>query len=87
MRVEFELNGRPWAGDVADRMTLADLLRDRIRLTGTHLGCEQGVCGACTILFNGAPARACLTLAVSCDGADIRTIEGFGCELVWTRIL
>jgi len=72
------LNGRPWSGDVPARLTLADFLRDRLRLTGTHLGCEQGVCGACTILLDGAAVRACLMLAVQIDGANVITVEGMG---------
>jgi aerobic carbon-monoxide dehydrogenase small subunit len=61
---------------VEPRQSLADLLREDMRLTATHLGCEQGVCGACTILINGQPGRACITLAVAVDGAEIRTLEG-----------
>jgi len=72
------LNGRPWSGNVPARLTLADFLRDRLRLTGTHLGCEQGVCGACTILLDGAAVRACLMLAVQIDGANVITVEGMG---------
>src|SRR5262249_49899186 len=56
---------------------LGDFLRDQLRLTGTHLGCEHGVCGACTVLIDGAPARSCITYAVACDGLEVRTIEGF----------
>ena len=58
-------------------MQLADFLRDQLLLTGTHLGCEHGVCGACTLYLDGRPARSCITYAVACDGADVRTIEGF----------
>jgi aerobic carbon-monoxide dehydrogenase small subunit len=58
------------------RTSLADLLREELRLTATHLGCEQGVCGACTVLIDGQPARACITLAVAADGSEIRTLEG-----------
>ena len=76
MRVAFELNGQPWAGDVADRTTLADLLRDRIRLTGTHLGCEQGVCGACTVLVDGQRVRSCVTRVGTVAGKKVRTVEG-----------
>jgi carbon-monoxide dehydrogenase small subunit len=61
---------------VEPRLTLADYLRQRLRLTGTHLGCEHGVCGACTVLVDGASMRACLMLAVQADGAKITTIEG-----------
>ena len=78
MRTEITLtiNGKKQTVSVEPRQSLADLLREHLRLTATHLGCEQGVCGACTILLNGEPARACITLAVSMDGADIRTLEG-----------
>ena len=62
---------------VEPRTHLADFVRDTLRLTGTHLGCEHGVCGACTLLVDGAPVRSCIAQAVACDGADVRTIEGF----------
>ena len=78
MELTTTLNGRPWSGNVPARLTLADFLRDRLRLTGTHLGCEQGVCGACTILLDGAAVRACLMLAVQIDGANVITVEGMG---------
>ena len=61
---------------VEPRLTLADFLREKLRLTGTHLGCEHGVCGACTVLFNGAAVRSCLVFAVQADGAEVTTIEG-----------
>jgi aerobic carbon-monoxide dehydrogenase small subunit len=70
------VNGRPVQSSVEPRTSLADLLREELRLTATHLGCEQGVCGACTVLIDGQPARACITLAVGIDGSDIRTLEG-----------
>jgi aerobic carbon-monoxide dehydrogenase small subunit len=70
------INGKPLQCAAEPRTSLADLLREELRLTATHLGCEQGVCGACTILIDGQPARACITLAVTVDGADIRTLEG-----------
>ncbi len=80
MKIEIALtiNGRKRTATVEPRQSLADLLREDLRLTATHLGCEQGVCGACTVLIDGAPARACIALAVSLDGADIRTLEGLG---------
>ena len=62
--------------DVEPRRTLADVLRDDLGLHGTHLGCEHGVCGACTVLLDGAPVRACLMFAVQCEGSEITTIEG-----------
>jgi carbon-monoxide dehydrogenase small subunit len=70
------INGKSVRSSVAPRTSLADLLREELRLTATHLGCEQGVCGACTVLIDGQPARACITLAVGIDGAEIRTLEG-----------
>ncbi|MCP4617872.1 MAG: 2Fe-2S iron-sulfur cluster binding domain-containing protein [Bradyrhizobium sp.] len=75
--VAFTLNGTPITADVQPRTHLGDFLRDGQRLSGTHLGCEHGVCGACTVLVNGAPTRSCITLAVACDGTEITTIEGF----------
>lgn len=74
-KVAFRLNGRDVRVEVEPRMLLTDVLRHEIGLTGTHVGCEHGVCGACTISIDGAPARACLTIAVQIDGADLRTIE------------
>jgi carbon-monoxide dehydrogenase small subunit len=70
------VNRRPWAGEVEPRTILGDLLRDRLRLTGTHLGCEQGVCGACTVLIDGEAVRSCLVLAVQADGREVTTVEG-----------
>ena len=75
-RVVFELNGRPVEGEAEPRMLLTDFLRHRLGMTGTHVGCEHGVCGACTVEIDGALGRACLTLAVQVDGARIRTVEG-----------
>ena len=75
-RVRFKLNGRAVSGPAEPRMLLSDFLRHVLGATGTHVGCEHGVCGACTIQIDGAPARACLTLAVQADGASIRTVEG-----------
>jgi aerobic-type carbon monoxide dehydrogenase small subunit (CoxS/CutS family) len=70
------VNGRGYARDVEPRLLLSDFLRHELRLTGTHVGCEHGVCGACTVLVDGEPARACLMLAVQADGAEITTVEG-----------
>ena len=70
------INGKRVVSSIEPRTSLADLLREELRLTATHLGCEQGVCGACTVLIDDQPARACITLAVSIDGSDIRTLEG-----------
>ena len=69
------VNGRVHQRTVETRLTLADFLRHELNLTGTHVGCEHGVCGACTVLVGGASARACLMLAVQCDGQEIATIE------------
>ena len=76
IRVHFEVNGRQVAVDVEPRLTLADCLRHCLRLTGTHVGCEHGVCGACTVLVDGDAVRACLMLAVQAEGAKVVTIEG-----------
>ena len=76
MRVQFELNGTPVTADVEPRTTLADCIRNHCRQTGTHLGCEHGVCGACTVLVNGDAVRSCLILAVQADGDKVTTIEG-----------
>jgi 2-furoyl-CoA dehydrogenase 2Fe-2S iron sulfur subunit len=74
--VRFTLNGKPCAGEAEPRMLLTDFLRHQIGATGTHVGCEHGVCGACTVDIDGKPARACLTLAVQIDGCEVRTVEG-----------
>ncbi len=75
-RVRFTLNGRPVEGEAEPRLLLSDFLRHVLGATGTHVGCEHGICGACTVQIDGAPARACLALAVQVEGAEIRTIEG-----------
>ncbi|MGD9526286.1 FAD binding domain-containing protein [Pseudonocardia sp.] len=76
--VTLTVNGAPVTVTVPPRQHLADTLRDRVRLTGTHLGCEHGVCGMCTVLVDGVAARACLLFTVQCDGAEIVTVEGLG---------
>ena len=76
MRVELDVNGETRAVEVEPRMSLLDCLRDRLLLTGAHAGCEHGVCGACTVLIDGAPVRSCLMFAVQADGYAITTIEG-----------
>src|SRR6266404_2938331 len=78
MAVRFRVNGREVEVEVEPRLTLADCLRHHLRLTGTHLGCEHGVCGACTVLVDGAAVRSCLMFAVQADGAEVTTIEGIG---------
>jgi aerobic-type carbon monoxide dehydrogenase small subunit (CoxS/CutS family) len=74
--IQLTVNGRAYERAVEVRMTLADFLRDELNLTGTHLGCEHGICGACTILFDGEAVRSCLLLAVQADGANLNTVEG-----------
>jgi aerobic-type carbon monoxide dehydrogenase small subunit (CoxS/CutS family) len=74
--VAFTVNGTPAEAEVEPRMSLADCLRHRLGLTGTHLGCEHGVCGACTVIVDGDAVRACLMLAVQAEGAEVVTIEG-----------
>jgi carbon-monoxide dehydrogenase small subunit len=74
--IEISVNGRKRRASVPPRLTLADFLRERCQLTGTHLGCEHGVCGACTVLLDGDAVRSCLMFAVQADGAEIVTIEG-----------
>src|SRR5262245_50941599 len=76
MRVELSVNGEAHAVEVEPRMSLLDCLRERLLLTGAHAGCEHGVCGACTVLVDGAPMRSCLMFAVQADGYAITTIEG-----------
>ena len=80
MRVSLSVNGRREQIDVEPRRTLADALREDLGLTGTHLGCEQGVCGACTILCDGEPVRSCLMLAVQADGSALTTVEGLAAD-------
>ena len=74
--INVTVNGIAHAREVETRTTLADFLRHDLGLTGTHVGCEHGVCGACTVLIEGRSARSCLMLAVQCDGADVATVEG-----------
>lgn len=75
--LSIKINGEDVTADVEPRLSLADFIRDYRRLTGTHLGCEHGVCGACTVLMNGEPVRSCITFAAVADGTQITTIEGF----------
>jgi len=79
-RVRLTVNGVPHEGVVEPRMTLVDFLRGELHLVGTHVGCEHGVCGACTVLLNGKTVRACLMLAVQADGAEVMTVEGLDQE-------
>jgi carbon-monoxide dehydrogenase small subunit len=86
MKLTVELNGAKVTADVEPRETLADFLRERCRLTATHLGCEHGACGACTVSVNGKATRSCLRLAVMCEGASVQTLEGLESDPV-TEIL
>ena len=76
MRIRVEINGRDYDGDVEPRMLLSDFIRHGAGLTGTKVGCEQGVCGACTVQLDGEPVRSCLMLAVQANGRSLRTVEG-----------
>ncbi len=78
--MRLEVNGSWWEGEVEPRLSLADLLRDRLRLTGTHLGCEHGVCGACTVLLDGKAARSCLVLAAQAAGHRVETVESLAAD-------
>ena len=80
--IRLRINGAEVADEVPPRLSLADYLRERRNLTGTHLGCEHGVCGACTVLVDGEPARSCLMLAAACDERQVETIEGFAGDRV-----
>lgn len=75
--VNIRLNGEAVSRAIDDRLSLADFIRDQCLLTGTHVGCEQGVCGACTLMLDGKPVRSCITLAVAADGMQVRTVEGY----------
>ena len=85
-RLALTLNGKRVEAEVEPRTSLADFLRLEQRLTGTHLGCEHGVCGACTILLDGAPARSCIAFAVALEGRDVRTVEGFADDPVMAKL-
>lgn len=84
--VSMTVNGRPVEGRVEPRTHLADFLREELLLTGTHLGCEQGVCGACTLMVDGRPVRSCLTLAVACENTAVTTVEGYDDDPVMDRL-
>jgi aerobic carbon-monoxide dehydrogenase small subunit len=79
-QITLTVNGRTQTGAVEPRMLLCDFVRHDLRLTGTHVGCEQGVCGACTVLLDGEPVRSCLMFAVQADGARIETIESLATD-------
>ena len=78
--ISFTVNGTPSTGTVEPRLSLVDFLRYELRLTGTHVGCEHGVCGACTVLVNGQTVRSCLLFAVQANGTEVTTIEGLATE-------
>lgn len=78
--VDVSVNGRSHGGTVEPRLTLADFLREKCGLTGTHLGCEHGACGACTVLLDGQAVRSCLIFAVQADGQQVTTVEGIAAE-------
>jgi len=78
VQIRLVLNGRAVTGEAESRVQLADFLRHRLGAYGTHVGCEHGICGACTVLVDGRPARSCLMFAVQAEGADVRTVEGLG---------
>jgi len=84
--ITLTVNGEKITAAVEPRTHLGDFLRGHMQLTGTHLGCEHGVCGACTVLIDGAPARSCINFAVACDGQEITTIEGFGDDVLMNRL-
>jgi aerobic carbon-monoxide dehydrogenase small subunit len=75
--VNLRINGAAVSRAIDDRLSLADFIRDHCLLTGTHVGCEQGVCGACTLMLDHKPVRSCITLAAAADGLDVRTVEGY----------
>jgi aerobic-type carbon monoxide dehydrogenase small subunit (CoxS/CutS family) len=78
--IELSVNGTLRGGDAMPRMLLVDFIRHRLGLTGTHVGCAHGACGACTVLINGRPARSCLMFAVQAQGADVTTVESLASE-------
>jgi aerobic-type carbon monoxide dehydrogenase small subunit (CoxS/CutS family) len=79
-RIEFSINGSTVAADAEPRMLLADFIRHRLGLTGTHVGCSHGACGACTVIVDGRPARSCLMFAIQAQGAQIRTVESLAAD-------
>jgi carbon-monoxide dehydrogenase small subunit len=85
-RIDITVNGAPLSTSVAPRTHLADFLREQRLLTGTNLGCEQGVCGACTVMIDGAPMRSCIVPAIACAGSAVRTIEDFDDDPVMSRL-
>jgi aerobic-type carbon monoxide dehydrogenase small subunit (CoxS/CutS family) len=86
VKLSCRINGEDVAADVAPRLLLSDFLRHELKLTGTHVGCEMGVCGACTIVVDGEPVRSCLMFAVQIDGAEVRTVESLAKDGRLTRL-
>ena len=84
--IALQVNGQAVHASVEPRTHLADFVREHLQLTGTNIGCEHGVCGACTLMIDGAPARSCIAFAVACDGAQVRTIEGFDDDPVMAEL-
>jgi carbon-monoxide dehydrogenase small subunit len=84
--ITLQVNGQAQTASAEPRTHLADHLREQLGLTATHIGCEHGVCGACTVEIDGAPARACITFAVACEGASVRTLEGFADDPVMAQL-
>ena len=84
--ISIQVNGRSISRPAEPRVHLGDFLRDELRLTGTHLGCEHGVCGACTVLVDGQPTRSCITFAVACEGREVTTIEGYDDDAAMQRL-
>ncbi len=84
--ITLHINGRTRCAEAEGRTSLADHLREQLGLTGTHTGCEHGVCGACTVQLDGAPVRSCITLAAACEGRSVRTVEGFAGDAVMARL-
>jgi aerobic carbon-monoxide dehydrogenase small subunit len=84
--ITLHVNGKTTTVEADGRLTLADLLRDELKLTGTKLGCEHGVCGSCTVLLDGELALSCLSLALTCNGASVQTIEGLDDDTIAIRL-
>jgi carbon-monoxide dehydrogenase small subunit len=84
--ITLHVNGGTQRAEAESRCSLADHLREQLGLTGTHLGCEHGVCGACTVQLDGAPVRSCITLAAACEGRALRTVEGFDGDAVMSQL-
>jgi aerobic-type carbon monoxide dehydrogenase small subunit (CoxS/CutS family) len=80
VRINLTVNGERHEAEVEPRLALADFLRNELRLTGTHLGCEHGVCGSCTVIVDGAPARSCLLLCAQLDGSEVETVESLASD-------